>query len=117
MLTSSTVLLDTAAEWPVLNTELAREMGVLDTVDLPMTMHTRFGRLDGQLVSIAVRFPAEEGESVTLDVRWFVCEHWPFPSVLGWRCCLELLRFGLDPDQDRFYFGPAEGRNAEESDW
>ena len=35
---------------------------------------------------------------------WFVSEDWPGPNVLGWKGCLERMRFALDPSDESFYF-------------
>jgi hypothetical protein len=29
---------------------------------------------------------------------------WPGPMVLGWKGCLERIRFGFDPNVESFYF-------------
>ena len=39
-----------------------------------------------------------------MDATWFVAPDWPGPSVIGWRGCLERMRFALDPGEEAFYF-------------
>jgi hypothetical protein len=105
-------LLDTAAEWSVLSSDVARRLGFSTASDgLPMRMLTRYGLVEGVVVSIPLTFPASEGEPLTLEARWFVCDDWPLPSVIGWRGCLQWMRIGLDPDRDTFFFALSEGTN------
>jgi hypothetical protein len=66
---------------------------------------TRFGTFAGDLERIPLHLPAEEGELLTVDATWFVCEDWPGPTVLGWKGCLERIRFAFDPSEETFYFG------------
>jgi len=65
---------------------------------------TRFGRLTGNLLRFRTFLVASEGESVEIEATWFVCTDWPGPMVLGWRGCLERIRFGFDPGEEIFYF-------------
>jgi hypothetical protein len=107
-------LLDTAAEWPVLNSSLAAALGYdSQSEGQPMTLLTRYGRKEGVIVSIPVHFSAEQGEGLDVEVRWFVCDDWYGPPVIGWKGCLQWLRFALNPDEDAFYFTRAEGRNPD----
>ncbi|MBI4531612.1 MAG: hypothetical protein HY709_08815, partial [Candidatus Latescibacteria bacterium] len=48
---------------------------------------------------------AEEGENVEVEATWFISPDWPGPIVIGWKGCLERLRFAVDPSEDTFYFG------------
>ncbi|MBI3909931.1 MAG: hypothetical protein HY320_03245 [Armatimonadetes bacterium] len=109
-------LLDTACHWCVLPAELAPEIGYdlppgpgdagFDPSDPHLEwLHTRFGRVCGRTERIPIRFPAEEGSSVDLEATWFLSRDWDGPVVLGWKGCLERVRFGLDPGDDSFYFG------------
>jgi hypothetical protein len=45
-----------------------------------------------------------------IEATWFISPDWPGPLVLGWKGCLERLRFALDPtpEEEWFYFGPIE---------
>lgn len=65
----------------------------------------------GQLYRLPIRFLAEEGESIELEVTAFTPrlesgQEWRFPSFLGLQGCLEFLRFAVDPGANVFYFGP-----------
>jgi hypothetical protein len=39
-----------------------------------------------------------------VDATWFIASDWPGPMVIGWRGCLERMRFALDPGHDTFFF-------------
>lgn len=62
---------------------------------------------------IRVWFPAIDGDDLDLDVSWFVCDDWEHPPVIGWRGCLQWIRFGLNPDENAFYFAQTLGLNPE----
>ena len=53
---------------------------------------------------LQLTFEAEVGGPLDLDATWFVAPDWPGPMVLGWKGCLERIRFALDPTQEWFYF-------------
>jgi hypothetical protein len=98
-------LLDTASQWCVLPSALATELGFSLEPDLThFPLHTRFGALSGRLEGVALRFPADEGERLRVEATCFVTADWPGPMVIGWKGCLERMRFGLDPRDDSFYF-------------
>jgi hypothetical protein len=64
----------------------------------------------GYLHRLTIALPAEEGESLELEVTAFVPrldsgQEWRFPSFLGLQGCLEFLRFAVDPGANVFYFG------------
>jgi len=97
-------LLDTASHWCLLPPAVARLLGCdLDAVS-DTHLLTRFGRLTGNLLRFRTFLVASEGESVEIEATWFVCTDWPGPMVLGWRGCLERIRFGFDPGEEIFYF-------------
>lgn len=98
-------LLDTGSEWCVMRADVARRFrpplpGAEATV-----MLTRFGSIVGHVQRVPITFPALEGEELTVDATWFVSEEWPGPMVIGWKGCLERIRFALDPSDESFYFG------------
>jgi len=101
-------LLDTGADWCVLPTGIAELLGyeVAPDADTP-PYHTRYGRLLGRRERVLVSLIAEDGASLEVEATWFVSPDWPGPVVIGWKGCLERLRFALDPTpgEDRFYFG------------
>jgi hypothetical protein len=98
-------LLDTASEWCVLPSETAEELG-FDLTSLPpqATLHTRLGRIAGRLERVRVRFRAVEGEDIEIDATCFVSADWAGPMVIGWKGCLERIRFAIDPGDEVFHF-------------
>jgi hypothetical protein len=99
-------LLDTASEWCVLPHDLAIELETeLELLPVPSALHTRFGLLSGTLGRLTLRFDASDGEPLEVDATCFTSEGWLGPRVVGWKGCLERMRFGLDPSDQAFYFG------------
>jgi hypothetical protein len=100
-------LLDTAAEWSVLSRSVAEALaGEVDLLGTRVTLHSRFGTLVGDFGRVRILCSAVEGEAMAIDATCFVCETWPGPLVIGWRGCLDRMRFGVDPADEAFYFGP-----------
>jgi hypothetical protein len=98
-------LLDTGAEWCVLRPDIATALGYDFTPDpVVPPLETRFGKLYGRLERIPIIFEAEEGEDLEVPATWFISEDWPGSVVIGWKGCLERMRFALDPSEDGFYF-------------
>lgn len=99
-------MIDTAAEWCVIDNELAAQVfGDLSVREGSGRISTRFGTFQGSLERCRVTFPCENGEPIAVDATFFVSSEWPGPNVIGWKGCLERVRFGLDPDENLFYFG------------
>jgi hypothetical protein len=100
-------MLDTAAQWCVLPPFVAEAVGCKLEPDpnLP-PLSTRFGTYRGRHERLSLVFNAEEGEEVVVDATFFVAPDWPGPPVIGWKGCLERIRFAVhpDPDQPTFCF-------------
>jgi hypothetical protein len=96
-------LLDTASEWCVLPGVLVQALGY-DVEPHDILLHSRLGTFPGRLERAPVRFSARAGDTVEVEATWFVSIEWPGPMVIGWKGCLERLRFALDPGEDSFYF-------------
>ena len=68
----------------------------------------------GNLYRVGVYFPAEEGDTLTVDATVFVPNpEWQqvwgeHPAYIGLTGCLERMRFAVDPENDLFYFGPPQ---------
>jgi hypothetical protein len=91
-------LLDTASQWCILPPPLAAKIGFDPTSsEETISVSTRFGTLLGRL----------ERVTVTIQATCFVSADWPGPMVIGWKGCLERIRFGFDTSTETFYF--AEG--------
>jgi hypothetical protein len=104
-------LLDTASEWCMMPMETAIDLGYDLRAEGAVRIRTRFGIVTGRLEVAPVEFRSEleptSGTAprvLTIDATWFVSEEWPGPAVIGWKGCLERMRFGLDPGHDLFYF-------------
>jgi hypothetical protein len=101
-------LLDTGSEWNILDWLTAVRLGY-DSMEegASISLSSRFGIARGRLIRIPMGFDAAEGEDLELEATWFVSEEWPGPTVIGWRGCLERIRFAFDTDEEWFYFGPS----------
>jgi hypothetical protein len=99
-------LLDTASEWCVLPAAIAEELGC--SAEPPDLVYlTRLGQLSGRWHRIPVLFPAEDGVTLQVEATWLALSHWPGPAVIGWKGCLERMRFALDPRDSSFCFADA----------
>jgi hypothetical protein len=105
-------MVDTGAPYLVLSPEIA------DLLDKDLsnecghaTLKIRGEPYQGRLVRHGMTLLAEEGEGCTIETTAFVpapeaIATWgDTPIVLGFYCCLDRLRFAIDPDSMRFFFG------------
>jgi hypothetical protein len=60
--------------------------------------------LSGRLERVPLSFVADIGVPLDVEASCFVSEEWPGPMVIGWKGCLDWIRFALDPSEDAFYF-------------
>jgi hypothetical protein len=97
-------LCDTASTWCVLPPSLALALGYDVEAEPDTRMHTRFGLLSGTLVRLLVVFVTDEGVPAEIEATWFLSPDWPGPLVIGWKGCLERMRFAFDPRANDFYF-------------
>lgn len=75
--------------------------------------HTFRGEtLEGALERHDLTFVADQGQELTINVTVFIPNEgeeifWPpgAPSYLGFQGCLQSVRFAIDPEENRFYFG------------
>jgi len=117
---SAILLLDTACEPCVIAAHTPRRAGWTDQTGLgTRVISTRLGVFSGVADRMPVVFEGVRGEALEVDATWLIVEDWPGPMVLGWRACLERLRFALDPLDNWFHFGPPwarlRGRSAASS--
>jgi hypothetical protein len=49
---------------------------------------------------------ADTGEPLDVPATVFVTPDWPGPNFLGYQGLLQRIRFAVDPESNRFYFGP-----------
>ncbi len=97
-------LLDTASQWCLLSPDVARDLGYEPDPDGDDRLQTRFGVFAGELIRLPVIFVADEGEPTEVEATWFLSPDWPGPLVIGWKGCLERMRFAFDPRENDFYF-------------
>jgi hypothetical protein len=97
-------LLDTASQWCILPPAIALVLGYDPEIEADTQLHTRFGMLTGELIRLPVFFVADEGKPAEVEATWFLSPDWPGPIVIGWKGCLERMRFACDPQEDSFYF-------------
>lgn len=106
-------LVDTGGQFFICPPDVAKLLKLHET-DSSATeaLRIRESRIEGTLHRVTLTLIAEEGESLSVEVTAFVpkaSEEYklgPIPSFLGLFCCLERLRFAVDPATETFYFGP-----------
>lgn len=101
-------LLDTAAEWCILNASIAREIGVLaDEVDGERrSLRTARGTFNGHVIRLPIRLLADEGVSLDVECTVFISAEWEHGNFIGYQGLLERVRFAIDPASNDFLFGP-----------
>ncbi len=52
-----------------------------------------------------IEFLADDGQDLEVEATFFIARDWPEPSVLGYTGVLDRIRFAIDPQANRFYFG------------
>jgi hypothetical protein len=58
----------------------------------------------GKLERVGLRLVADEGDTLEVEASCFVSQDWAGPMVIGWKGCLEWIRFALDPSENALYF-------------
>ncbi len=102
-------LFDTGAHYCILNA------GVVDLIRDqlseplgPMKLQTAHGPVWGQLHRHRIQLVAEAGKDLVVDSTVFIPPDWRAPCFLGYTGMLDRLRFAINPQTNRFYFGPLE---------
>ncbi|TMA94558.1 MAG: hypothetical protein E6J74_15080 [Deltaproteobacteria bacterium] len=98
--------LDTGSPWSILRSDVAAEIDFLDDLDQPITLHTRFGYIQGQLKRTTITILADDGDSLNIEATVFVSTQWQGGNFLGYSGLLERIRFAVAPEENTFYFGP-----------
>ncbi|MEP7339980.1 MAG: retropepsin-like aspartic protease [Acidobacteriota bacterium] len=105
-------ILDTGAPFLVCSPELAKKIS-FDPQDalLRHRLLIRGNLIRGSLHRVMLVLLAAIGENLTLEATAFVPDldeslaPNSFPSFLGFHCCLDRVRFAVDPLSSTFYFG------------
>jgi len=98
-------LLDTASEWCVLPARLAPALGIALQADPSVRpLSTRLGLIYGRMERLPLTFLAADGCDVAIEATFFVSADWFGPLVVGWKGCLERMRFMIDPEAEQFHF-------------
>lgn len=70
-------------------------------------MDTRVGSICGFLDRLALRIPAEDGDSLRVEVMVFASRDWNEGVFAGYEGCLSNINFAVQPQTNHFFFGPA----------
>ena len=97
--------LDTGSEFNVCSFETFESLNLPIDKSNEIVYSTRFGSLSGYLNRQQFVIHADFGDSLMIEGTFFITEFWKFPIVIGWKGCLEKVRFALDPGIKKFYFG------------
>ena len=100
-------LLDTGAEWSVLDREIAECVGLTSADGLAIRLKHKNGESHGKLVKANVRLLAAEGQDLVVEATVFVPDenHDVGGTFLGYTALLEQVRLGFDPQNNQIYFG------------
>lgn len=100
-------LLDTGAEWSILDREIAEQIGLTDIDGEAATLRHKEGTTHGKLVRTTVTMLADEGDGLDVEATVFVPDGaWPTGrNFIGYSGFLEKLRIGLDAQNNQVYFG------------
>jgi hypothetical protein len=108
-----TAIVDTGAPYVVCTPRFADMTDLNSLTPLErQTILIRGSWIRGNLYRLGLKFPAEIGEVLEIEVTAFVPDReWEdvwgdLPSFIGMGGCLERIRFAIDPGSDTFYFGP-----------
>jgi hypothetical protein len=103
-------VLDTGAPYVILDPNIAPLAGFNSkSVLFEEKMLIRGKKLAGKIARLSFTLRADEGEDMDVQATVFVpndIDRWDnFPSFLGQAGFLERIRFAIDPNEDKFYFG------------
>ncbi len=102
---------DTGAPFVICQPEIAAALDVNpQNGERIENFNIRGHSLNGSLQRMTVTIVADEGADLPVDATVFIPDLYPYqeaflPSILGLNTFLERIRFAVDPDEERFYFG------------
>lgn len=104
-------VLDTGAPYAILDPTIAEVVGFTpEQAQERERMLIRGMRLEGSLTRLSITLQATQGDDLNIETTAFIpdsLEAWGgFPSFLGMAGFIERLRFAIDPNEDKFYYGP-----------
>lgn len=99
--------LDTGSPWSIFEREVADAVGLFEATGEPKRLSSRGLTFEGRLVRVPVLLLADAGDSLEVDALVFVSREWSAGNFVGYSGLLESIRIALDPQANRFHFGPA----------
>ena len=109
--------IDTGGYYFICHPDLADDLVPFLTDPLPMgekgeaRLEIRGRKIKGNLYSLTVELLDIQGDNLRVPATVFIPslqpeEIWDLPSIIGYQGFLDHFRFGVDPEQTFFYFGP-----------
>jgi len=69
------------------------------------TLRTAYGSVRGDLYVLRIELIAEVGQDLGIETVTFISPDWRAPNYLGYTGVLDRVRFAVDPEVNRFFFG------------
>lgn len=103
----TSAIVDTGAPWCIFGPEEFRDLRDQYAPIATQTLALRTVSVSGALYRVPMRLEAEAGSGITVDATVFVpdVEEWTLPNFIGLDGFLSRIRFAVDPEMSRFYFG------------
>ena len=99
-------LLDTGGHYCILDEVAAASVKDQLTDHLgSATLRTAHGPVSGELYVLRIELVAEVGQDLAFEAVTFIASEWRAPSYLGCTGALDRVRFAVDPENNRFFFG------------
>jgi hypothetical protein len=99
-------LLDTGGHYCILNQDILPFVRDRLVESLgPMSLRTAHGPVSGKLYLLRIELVSEVGEDLELETVAFISDDWRAPSYVGYTGALDRLRFAVNSEGNRFYFG------------
>jgi hypothetical protein len=103
--TEIATLLDTGATQCVLEWDVGEPLLSQSEDAVPVERALGGGVHRGFAFPVAITFPADEGDPVSIGSIAWTAETFHGPNLVGYGGLLEKMRFALEPAENRFYFG------------
>ena len=100
-------MVDTGAPWCIFEPSIGRDIqDRLSALSGTSVLDTRLGRFEGRLYLGSVTLLADEGEDLDVETTIFLCPDWPGGNFVGYQGFLDRFCSGLNPNRNKFFFGP-----------